>query len=168
MGRYYDGDIEGKFWFAVQNSDDGEHFGAEEQGSNYIEYYLSRETFMDVGIKTIQDIKKQLMIGKKQNHWDLWREWSNFVDQYQKDNTGNDNYFRYPQYEEWLMTEKQIGTGKPENSRDDETMKKKYLDHERAMQPIWELLARMSMGEKMKKFFQDNPDRDELNFQAEC
>ena len=60
MGRYYEGDIEGKFWFAVQSSDDGEHFGAEEQGSNYIEYYVSKETFMDIGIKTIQNIKKQL------------------------------------------------------------------------------------------------------------
>lgn len=27
MGRYYTGDIEGKFWFAVQPSDDAEHFG---------------------------------------------------------------------------------------------------------------------------------------------
>lgn len=27
MGRYYSGDIEGKFWFAVQNSDDAIHFG---------------------------------------------------------------------------------------------------------------------------------------------
>ena len=30
MGRYYDGDIEGKFWFAVQSSDDGEFFGAKD------------------------------------------------------------------------------------------------------------------------------------------
>ena len=28
MGRHYDGDISGKFWFAVQSSDDGEYFGA--------------------------------------------------------------------------------------------------------------------------------------------
>ena len=28
MGRHYDGDINGKFWFAVQSSDDGEYFGA--------------------------------------------------------------------------------------------------------------------------------------------
>ena len=28
MGRYYDGDIEGKFWFAVQDSDDPLYFGA--------------------------------------------------------------------------------------------------------------------------------------------
>ena len=27
MGRYYSGDIEGKFWFAVQNSGDATHFG---------------------------------------------------------------------------------------------------------------------------------------------
>lgn len=27
MGRYYTGDIEGKFWFAVQNSGDATHFG---------------------------------------------------------------------------------------------------------------------------------------------
>ena len=38
MGRYYHGDIEGKFWFAVQSSDDGEYFGMREQ-QNHIEYY---------------------------------------------------------------------------------------------------------------------------------
>ena len=38
MGRYYHGDIEGKFWFAVQSSDDGEYFGMRESQS-YIEYY---------------------------------------------------------------------------------------------------------------------------------
>ena len=27
MGRYYTGDIEGKFWFAVQSSDDADFFG---------------------------------------------------------------------------------------------------------------------------------------------
>jgi len=27
MGRYYSGDIEGKFWFGVQSSDDAIHFG---------------------------------------------------------------------------------------------------------------------------------------------
>ena len=30
MGRYYTGDIEGKFWFGVQDSNDAEHFGAYE------------------------------------------------------------------------------------------------------------------------------------------
>jgi hypothetical protein len=31
MGRYYQGDIEGKFWFGCQSSDDGEFFGAKEE-----------------------------------------------------------------------------------------------------------------------------------------
>ena len=30
MGRYYTGDIEGKFWFGVQDSDDACHFGGSE------------------------------------------------------------------------------------------------------------------------------------------
>ena len=29
MGRYYSGDINGKFWFGVQSSDDAEFFGCE-------------------------------------------------------------------------------------------------------------------------------------------
>lgn len=29
MGRYYSGDIEGKFWFAIQSSDDADNFGVD-------------------------------------------------------------------------------------------------------------------------------------------
>jgi len=39
MGRYYDGDIEGKFWFGVQPSNDGEFFGCVEQEPTDINYY---------------------------------------------------------------------------------------------------------------------------------
>tara|TARA_R100000935_G_C2727886_1_gene120708 strand:+ start:268 stop:627 length:360 start_codon:yes stop_codon:yes gene_type:complete len=42
MGRYYHGDIEGKFMFAVQPSDAGERFGASEC-QNYIEYFVDKE-----------------------------------------------------------------------------------------------------------------------------
>jgi DNA-directed RNA polymerase subunit N (RpoN/RPB10) len=49
MGRYYNGDIEGKFWFAVQSSDDAEQFGARES-TNYINYYADN----------IQEVKKRL------------------------------------------------------------------------------------------------------------
>ena len=38
MGRYYDGDIEGKFWFGVQSSDDAEFFGAKEREPMFVEY----------------------------------------------------------------------------------------------------------------------------------
>lgn len=43
MGRYYGGDIEGKFWFGVQSSDIGESFGAVEQEPYEIEYVVYRE-----------------------------------------------------------------------------------------------------------------------------
>ena len=52
MGRYYSGDIEGKFWFGVQTSDDAEQFGglitdgeADDEGneSNEINCYFSKE-----------------------------------------------------------------------------------------------------------------------------
>jgi len=39
MGRYYSGDIEGKFMFAVQGSNAPERFGASEN-QNYIDYYI--------------------------------------------------------------------------------------------------------------------------------
>jgi hypothetical protein len=42
MGRYYSGDIEGKFWFAVQDSDDAENFGAVERDDR-IDYYIPNE-----------------------------------------------------------------------------------------------------------------------------
>jgi len=31
MGRYYSGDIEGKFWFAIQSSDDASFFGGSDE-----------------------------------------------------------------------------------------------------------------------------------------
>ena len=39
MGRYYSGDIEGKFMFAVQSSSAPERFGASEN-QDYISYYI--------------------------------------------------------------------------------------------------------------------------------
>ena len=43
MGRYYNGDIEGKFWFGVQDSDDASFFGGEKVEPNYIEYYFEKD-----------------------------------------------------------------------------------------------------------------------------
>ena len=59
MGRYYEGDIEGKFWFGVQSSDDGEFFGAQEQESNYIDYYVDKEKFKEIFTKTWVEIKRR-------------------------------------------------------------------------------------------------------------
>jgi len=52
MGRYYQGDIEGKFWFTVQSSDDADHFGVEGQ-STELYYFFGKENLKDIkkGIK---------------------------------------------------------------------------------------------------------------------
>ncbi len=168
MGRYYDGDIQGKFWFAVQSSDDGEFFGSQECGNNYIEYYLDREIWEKEGIKGIEECKKNLQINKKLNHWDLWCEWNDYVDEYQKSNEDNsDMYFHYRNYEDWLKDEKGIGTGKPKNGERGSKEQEKYFEHEKKMRPMWEWLARLSMGMKMKEFF-DDPESNEMYYTAEC
>lgn len=46
MGRYYNGDIEGKFWFAVQSSDDADFFGV--QGTIVEETYTDEDTGEEV------------------------------------------------------------------------------------------------------------------------
>jgi hypothetical protein len=67
MGRYYQGDIEGKFWFGVQSSDDANHFGGseielqdEEDGEvSELEYFFAKEDLESIneGIETcIKDI----------------------------------------------------------------------------------------------------------------
>lgn len=46
MGRYYRGDIEGKFWFAVQSSDDADYFGGvcnEDEDEELLEYSFNTD-----------------------------------------------------------------------------------------------------------------------------
>jgi hypothetical protein len=159
MGRYYDGDIEGKFWFATQDSNDGEFFGAEEQESNCIEYYVDKEEFEE--INGIKQCKKALTFkhnGKTLRWWVLHNKWNKVIDKHMEDNKGTDKCYRYISFEEWLKTEHNIGDGKNDmTSRLDSGMNSIY---------VW--LARLSLGSKMLKFFKDNPDREELYFTAEC
>ena len=66
MGRYYSGDIEGKFWFALQDSNAADRFGGQQYEPNYIEYYFDEEHLKDVEaeIKAIEDFlgeKKQIL-----------------------------------------------------------------------------------------------------------
>jgi len=63
MGRYYNGDIEGKFWFAVQPSDAGERFGAVQIEPYYIEYEIERESYKDI-VKELDNIKSRSEIDK--------------------------------------------------------------------------------------------------------
>jgi len=48
MGRYYSGDIQGKFWFAVQPSDAADRFGVIGQEPNYLDYWFTQDNLADV------------------------------------------------------------------------------------------------------------------------
>ena len=56
MGRFYSGDIEGKFWFAVQGSDAADRFGVIGE-SAYLTYNFSEEDLesVETEIKVIED-----------------------------------------------------------------------------------------------------------------
>jgi len=58
MGRYYSGDIEGRFWFAIQSSDDASFFGVEGSEPNYITYYFDKSN--------LETIKKGLSVCRKE------------------------------------------------------------------------------------------------------
>lgn len=81
MGRYYVGDIEGKFWFGLQPSDAAKRFGGQEFEPQYIEYYFSEDDLTEVNeeidrIITILGDKKKIIEdffegGKTYNDKDL-------------------------------------------------------------------------------------------------
>ena len=58
MGRYYQGDIEGKFWFAVQSSNAADRFGSIGYEPSYLEYYFNEEHLPKVQeeLKKIEDV----------------------------------------------------------------------------------------------------------------
>ena len=68
MGRYYSGDIEGKMWFAVQDSNDWDYFGKEGNYPERLENYYEKEDLPEIK-KGIENCKK--MLGKYKKELDL-------------------------------------------------------------------------------------------------
>ena len=66
MGRYYSGDIEGKFMFAVQSSDAAERFGAYEADRGYVNYVVPEDSLEEVEeeIKNIESLPGIALIDK--------------------------------------------------------------------------------------------------------
>ena len=56
MGRYYSGDIDGKFMFGIQSSTSADRFGSTYNEPNYVEYYFDEDQ--------LDTIKEQLEILK--------------------------------------------------------------------------------------------------------
>ena len=59
MGRYYSGDIEGKFWFALQSSDCADRFGVSGEQPNVLNYYFGEDDLEAVE-EEIANIEKSL------------------------------------------------------------------------------------------------------------
>ena len=59
MGRYYNGDIEGKFWFALQPSDTADRFGVMHFEPDYIVYNFQEEDLEGVE-EEIENIEESL------------------------------------------------------------------------------------------------------------
>ena len=60
MGRYYTGDIEGKFWFGVQSSNAPSRFGGTESEPQFIEYYFDKENDLESVEAEIKEIETTL------------------------------------------------------------------------------------------------------------
>jgi hypothetical protein len=58
MGRYYSGDIEGKFWFGIQSSDSADRFGVQGNEPQYLEYWFQEDDLPKVQ-EELERIKKQ-------------------------------------------------------------------------------------------------------------
>ena len=59
MGRYYNGDIEGKFWFAVQASDDAAFFGGDEYEVTTLNYHFEKDNLPEIK-NGLDECKKKL------------------------------------------------------------------------------------------------------------
>ena len=64
MGRRYLGDIEGKFWVGVQDSDDASFFGGCENEPSYLEYYFTTDDLPDIK-KGIEECRQRLGANRK-------------------------------------------------------------------------------------------------------
>jgi len=125
MGRYYNGDIDGKFWFAVQPSNAGERFGAKEISPYYIEYEIDREDSYNDIVKELESIESNDAIKRVDDMFKML--------QLLKGNGYDDDTLK-----QYGVKEKDI---------------EEYADYE--------------LGKQIKNWFDDNPDRDVLSFQAE-
>jgi hypothetical protein len=59
MGRYYSGDIEGKFWFGVQSSNAADRFGVQGYEPSFIQYHFEQEDLEGVE-EEIANIEEKL------------------------------------------------------------------------------------------------------------
>jgi len=74
MGRYYSGDIEGKFWFAIQSSDAADRFGVTGHQPEELQYFFTEDDLEAVE-EEIKNIEETL--GEKKQTIDKFFEGNN-------------------------------------------------------------------------------------------
>ena len=79
MGRYYNGDIEGKFWFGLQPSDAADRFGVMGEQPEELNYFFTEDDLeaVEEEIKNIEDSLGE----KKQILDDFFKEARGYSDQ---------------------------------------------------------------------------------------
>jgi len=95
MGRYYSGDIEGKFWFAVQDSNDADFFGVEGSEPDLLSYYFEEEDMEGVEEGIAKCLKE---LG----------EYKEKFDEFFKDNNGYNNEMIMKEFEIGLIEVKRL------------------------------------------------------------
>ena len=93
MGRYYSGDIEGKFMFAVQSSTSADRFGSTYNVPEYVDYYFDEEQ--------LETIKEQLDILRPayEKVYKFFKERDSYNDEDLKENDlTKDNVSDYADY----------------------------------------------------------------------
>ena len=73
MGRYYDGDIEGKFMFGRQSSDDADFFG-QEGTPTHIDYYFQKENISTVKEKLLEYSLHSEVKGRPKHFYSIYKK----------------------------------------------------------------------------------------------
>ena len=142
MGRHYDGDISGKFWFAVQDSSDPLYFGAmditeENSDSDYHEGYIDYV----IRFSDIDQVKEGIELCKKQmrNNYEILSE---FFEEKGQNGYSESMVIEYYRFKHGLVINEAFCISQ------------------------LQIYARLRLGMQILVYFNENPDKD-CNFTAE-
>ena len=81
MGRYYSGNIDGKFWFGVQSSNAADRFGSTGYEPGYLEYYFDEDNLPEVKqeLKNIEEIISLENIKKLDDFFNSSEGYNNYI-----------------------------------------------------------------------------------------
>lgn len=182
MGRYYNGDITGKFWFGCQSSNPMEQFGAVELGS--------RVEYLGCGCLCEFDADEP---DEKAYCSDCWESYEQHLDEAKEvngDDEITDTWFADLDSGEWEFNRKQFELNGVAFINQHQELFDKYInkitidttdmeydvewkidengkDYAKEHIDEDEILADLCMLKQIQKFFEKNPDEDICSWNAE-